>query len=337
MAERRYSYGGDLQIRQDAGSPSPGTIQGAIVVYGDTAPNPYGGLGPERMLAGAWGPDADLLPWTCNLMHNRRQQVGATGDGLTVQDSDAALTAELVLPDSELGRETAYLARNGKVRGLSGEFDILQQYVAADGVRNVVRVAGDAIGLVDNPAYRKSTLNIRQNGNPNVLLTGPAGAGKSQVAAALIADLPRSVVLDFQSLYAALLQQIRDDSGRYPPRLAEHEYIISLIAAIREDAIERAAEQGVTVVLTNSNGDPARRSVLLGLLRTAAGGDGAREQIVDPGIRVIVERLTLPGATEPSQQCIDAGDRYYGVGSLREYIDNRTAERRTRRQRRAAL
>ena len=329
------TFGGEFQIRQDAGSPSPGTINGAVIVYGDVAPNPYGGLGPERMLAGAWGPQVDRQPWTANLMHNRRQQVGATGDGLTVTDSDAALTAELVLPDSELGRETAYLARQGKISGLSGEFDILQQYLAADGVRNVARVAGDAIGLVDNPAYRQSTLNIRQNGNPNVLLTGPAAGGKSQVAAALIADLPRSVVLDFQSLYAALLQQVKDDSGRYPPRLDIHEYVISLIAAIREDAIERAAEQGVTVVLTNSNGDPARRSVLLGLLRTAAGGDGAREQIVDPGIRVIVERLTLPGASEPSQQCIEAADRYYGPGSLREYIDNRTAERR--RRRRAAL
>ena len=108
----------------------------------------------------------------------------------------------------------------------------------------------------------------------------------------------------------------------------------SLIAAIREDAIERAAEQGVTVVLTNSNGDPARRSVLLGLLRTAAGSDGAREQIVDPGIRVVVERLSGPDGTI-SDQCADAGDRYYGPGSIREYIDNRTAERR--RRRRAAL
>ena len=116
----------------------------------------------ERMLAGAWGPDVDRQPWTVNLMHNRRQQVGATGDGLTILDSDTALLAEIILPDSELGRETAYLARNGKVRGLSGEFEILQQYLAVDGVRNVARVAGDAIGLVDSPAYRQSTLNIRQ-------------------------------------------------------------------------------------------------------------------------------------------------------------------------------
>ena len=151
MAQRGQTFGGEFQIRQDAGSPSPGTITGAVIVYGDTAPNPYGGLGPERMLTGAWGPDVDRQPWTATLCTTAVNRLGQPATGLTVQDSDAALTAELVLPDSELGRETAYLARNGKVSGLSGEFDILQQYVAADGVRNVVRVAGDAIGLVDNP------------------------------------------------------------------------------------------------------------------------------------------------------------------------------------------
>lgn len=162
MAERRYTYGGDLQIRQDAGSPSPGTITGAIVVYGDVAPNPFGGLGPERMRAGAWGDDVERQDWTANLMHQRAKIVGRTGGGgLTLRDSSSALSAELVLPDSDTGREVAMLARKGVLRGLSGEFDIVAQEHGADGVRDVLRAYGDAVGVVDRPAYRQSQLQIR--------------------------------------------------------------------------------------------------------------------------------------------------------------------------------
>ena len=162
MPERRYTYGGDLQIRQDAGSPSPGTITGPVIVYGDVAPNPFGGLGSERMRAGAWGSDVERQDWTANLMHQRAKIVGRTGGGgLTLRDSSSALSATLVLPDSEAGRETALLARTGVLRGLSGEFDILAQEHGADGVRDVLRASGDALGVVDRPAYSQSQLQIR--------------------------------------------------------------------------------------------------------------------------------------------------------------------------------
>ena len=178
-----YTFGGELQIRQDAGSPSPGTITGPVVVYGDLAPNPHGGLGPERMAAGAWGPDVDRQPWQANLMHNRAKEVARTGDGLTLTDNSAALLAEIVLQDAPVGQETAFLARRGELRGLSAEFDILGQYRADDGVRELVRVAGDAVGLVDRPAYGQSTIQIRQAEEASTIIAGPSGAGKTGASA----------------------------------------------------------------------------------------------------------------------------------------------------------
>ncbi len=319
-----YTYGGDLQIRQDAGTPSPGTISGAIVVYGDVAPSPHGGLGPERMAAGAWGPDVDRQPWTANLMHNRSREIGRTGDGLTLTDTSAALLADLVLPDTDPGRETAMLARKGVLTGLSGEFDILQEYRADDGVREVVRVAGDAVGVVTRPAYRQSQISIRQNGVANVLLSGPAGGGKSAAARELLAELPRSVLADFQSLYAAILGILRLDTGRYPERLETQAYALQMAELLRTVVIRSAAENELTVIATNSDSSPERREHLLGLL----GGPGhAEERIIDPGIRTVTERLSGGGSI--SEQCAAAMSRWYGTEEVREHLDARRRRRRT--------
>ena len=202
MPERRYTYGGELQIRQDAGSPSPGTISGAIVVYGDVAPNPFGGLGPERMAAGAWGPDVERQAWTANLMHNARQDLGGTPTGeLRLTDSDTALTATLVLPDTEPGRQTAMLARKGVLRGLSGEFDIVNQYLGSDGVRTVVRAAGDAVGVVDRPAYGQSQIQIRQAEMPDLQIRQSADDGISAFmpyGTPLLVSLARSEYVQFE-------------------------------------------------------------------------------------------------------------------------------------------
>ena len=343
---RRYTYGGILQIRQDAGSPSPGTISGPVVVYGDVAPSPHGGLGPERLAAGAWGPDVDRQPWTANLMHNRSKELGATGNGLTLTDSSAALTAEIVLPDSEAGRETAMLAHKGIVTGLSGEFDILQQYTGADGVRDVLRVSGDAVGVVQRPAYRQSTLTIRQAETSSVIIAGPAGAGKSQRARELLAELSAAgmepFAADFQSLYAALLLLERLPDGRYPERLENQAYVLAMVESLRTTLIRFALDDDRPVVATIS--EPPGRPRYTALL--ALFGGQAREETIDPGIGAIVDRLSLPAPTVEvtsdaivtpsgrtlSQQCKDAAERYYGPGSIREYIDQRTAANRRRRR-----
>ncbi len=157
MPERRYTYGGGLELR--AADGTPGIISGPVVVYGDVATAVR--LGPERMRPGVWG-DVARQDWTANLMHQQTRLLARTGGGgLVLTDGADALHAEITLPPTRDGEETAYLARRGILRGLSAEFDIIAQEFAADGVRDVVRATGDAIGIVDKPAYRKSLLQVR--------------------------------------------------------------------------------------------------------------------------------------------------------------------------------
>ena len=328
-----YSYADGLQIRQDAGSPSPGTINGVVVTYGDIAPSPYGGAGPERMVRGVWGRDVESQDWYSNLMHNHTKMLGSTRTGeLRLTDSSSALSAELVLNDDDNGRECALLARRGVLKGLSSEFDIVAQLMASDGVRDVVRAAGVGLAVTDAPAYRKSQLSIRQAQSESTIIAGPAGGGKSQRARVLIAELRNAglqpFAADVQSILAALLLLERLPDGRYPERLDDQQYALTMVEYLRTTLIRQALENDQPVIVTIS--EPPGRPRYTALF--ALFGGQAKEEVVDPGIGVIVERLTLPGATEPSQQCIEAASRYYGPGSLREFIDNRSAENRRRRR-----
>ena len=328
-----YSYGGDnLQIRQDAGSSSPGTINGTVIVYGDVAPTPYGGAGPERMVRGVWGRDVETQPWGCNVMHNHLKDLGSTRTGeLRLTDSSTALSAELVLNDDEHGRECAMLARRGVLKGLSSEFDIVTQLMGADGVRDVVRAAGVGLAVVNRPAYGKSQLSIRQAQAESTIIAGPAGAGKSQRARVLLRELRdaglQPFAADVQSLLAALLLLERLPDGRYPERLDDQQYALAMVGYLRTTLIRQALENDQPTIATISEKPGSTRYTSL----LALFGGQAKEEIIDPGIDVIVERLSGPDGTI-SDQCAEAADRYYGPGSIREYIDNRSAENRRRRR-----
>ena len=139
---------------------------------------------------------------------------------------------------------------------------------------------------------------------PNILLSGPAGGGKSQVARELLDELAGpSVLVDFQSLYAALSAEGRLPDGRYPPRA--HRELLPLVERTRQQVIRNAVESGFNVVATNSDGDFTRRRRLLELL-----GPGATERVVDPGRDVVVRRLT-DEAGLLSGDCQDAVARWY--------------------------
>lgn len=139
---------------------------------------------------------------------------------------------------------------------------------------------------------------------PDLLLSGPAGAGKSQLAAELLADFDGPVVLaDFQAIYAALTGDVRGPDGRYPlrdPRL------LPLVEYLRRALLRVAVERGVGIVATNSDGDPARRAELLGML-----GPDATERVVDPGREVVAARLADPVTGVLSGECSRAIDRWY--------------------------
>ena len=139
-----------------------------------------------------------------------------------------------------------------------------------------------------------------------LLISGPAGAGKSAVARNELRDLNgQGVVVDFQAIYAALLLLERDPStGRYPERLASQAFILPLAEYTRRAVITGAINRDLFVIATNSDGDHQRRQSLLGFL-----GPGATERVIDPGLQVVTERLSVDG--ELSHQCGTAIARWY--------------------------
>ena len=141
---------------------------------------------------------------------------------------------------------------------------------------------------------------------PGLLLSGPAGAGKSQAAAAELdnSNVP-ALLIDFQSLYAVLLGIERGADGRYPERLGRHSYILSVAEYLRRAAITAALTRELFPIVTNSDGSASRRRELLGLL-----GVGATERVIDPGLQVVTERLSVDGNI--SVQCSQAINRWYG-------------------------
>lgn len=146
---------------------------------------------------------------------------------------------------------------------------------------------------------------------PDVLLSGPAGAGKTAAAESIVAaaEVP-TVLIDFQALYASLLGIRRDpETGRYPERLDIQDFALPIAEYVRLTMINRAVENEVDVVATNSDGAPQRRGFLLGLL-----GPGAVERVIDPGIEVVRERLAVDGVL--STQCEQAIGRWYARTDL---------------------
>ena len=138
------------------------------------------------------------------------------------------------------------------------------------------------------------------------LITGPAGAGKSSRARDLLKQAAGpTAIVDFQSVYAALLLLKPGPDGRYGERDPSHAHLLALAEYVRRAAITGAREMDIDVIATNSDGSPARRNYLLGLL-----GAGAVEEMIDPGRDVVEQRLSVNGVL--SEQCGKAIDRFYG-------------------------
>ena len=138
----------------------------------------------------------------------------------------------------------------------------------------------------------------------SLLLSGPAGGGKSQEAKRLLEQHPELMaIIDFQSLYVAISGDVRGPDGRYPLR---NEALLPLVEYLRRAALSAARAREIDVVATNSDGDPERRAFLLREL-----GPGASERVVDPGREVVAARLSDPVSGELGPQCEGAINRWY--------------------------
>ena len=141
----------------------------------------------------------------------------------------------------------------------------------------------------------------------NILISGPAGAGKTEEARRVLeAATEPMVAADFQTILAALSLLERQPDGRFPPRReSQAAWLLPLVEYTRMAVIGAAQERGVDVVTTNSDGSPERRALLLSRL-----GPGAVEQVIDPGIEIVTERLSADGVLDPD--CFQAIQRWYG-------------------------
>lgn len=142
---------------------------------------------------------------------------------------------------------------------------------------------------------------------PSLLISGPAGAGKTQEARRLLQEATApTLASDFQAILVALMLLERDpETGRYPQRLdSQSSWLLPMVEAIRQTVITLSQERQLDVVATNSDGDAARRAFLLSRL-----GTGAAERVIDPGIDVVHRRLSISGRL--SGQCRDAAGRWY--------------------------
>ena len=140
---------------------------------------------------------------------------------------------------------------------------------------------------------------------PGILVSGPAGGGKSQRAIELLRSGSGPIIAaDFQRIVVALLLLERDPTtGLYPIR---PEWVLPLAEYTRQAVITGALSRGMDVIITNSDGAPARRKYLLDRL-----GVGAVEEIIDPGEDVVSARLSSPKTGKLKRECKQAISRWY--------------------------
>ena len=140
---------------------------------------------------------------------------------------------------------------------------------------------------------------------PGILLSGPAGGGKSQLARRLLREANEPTVqADFQSIVVALLGLERGPDGKFPVR---PEFVLPLAEYTRQAVFRGARSQEISVIATNSDGDADRRHFLLQKL-----GPGSVERIVDPGIEVVSARLADPETGSLDPECEKAIGRWFG-------------------------
>ena len=275
-------------------------ITGAIVHYGAVARTRRG---RETIAAGAFlGLRDPGFPVSLEHGLGPAQRLTTYGEGLlSFDDSPTALRATMRVPEGDLGTAAIEGVQSGKLTGWSSEFVPFIESVES-GVNTIYRAYAVGLGLVGKPAYPGSLVELRQG--HNLLISGPAGAGKSQLARELSAD-DGAEVIELQEIYARILGIERDpETGRYPERQPGDAWALREAETQRNAAIAAAVAENRPAIATNSSGNPARRQTMLNRL-----GASAVEEVLDPGEEEVVRRLSGRGGL--SRQCRNAVDRWY--------------------------
>ena len=140
-----------------------------------------------------------------------------------------------------------------------------------------------------------------------ILVEGPAGGGKSQLIAAMLAAGEIDLAADVTALWAALSGAVRDpETGLYPPR-SDDDAALQVARYVQAVAVRQGLEEGYSVGVTSSQRDQAER------WRELAEDSDAEFAVrtVDPGRAAVVRRLADASGIL-SDQCSAAISRWYG-------------------------
>ena len=138
-----------IELRADESMASPGRLVGTLLTYGQRA-----GDRAELFEPGA-------LTWPANGIVLRRQHVREAPIARVIPElrgNDVVI--DYPLPDTTAGRDAAIEVRNGTLPGLSLEFRATaQRYVG--GLRRISAAILTGAGLVDDPSYKGSRVEVR--------------------------------------------------------------------------------------------------------------------------------------------------------------------------------
>ena len=153
------------------------------------------------------------------------------------------------------------------------------------------------------------------------LIEGPAGGGKSQLAADLLDAGAVEAVADVTALWAALAGARRGPDGRFPER-SDADPALHVARYVQPAAARVCLDSGHDVAVTTSRRGQAER---WRALATAAGAEFA-VRTVDPGVEVVIARLSTdrPRREESrarggyfSRSCFLAVSRWYPRGEVK--------------------
>ena len=142
------------EVREDATRESPGRLFGTVLTYGEPAGDRGEVFAPGALV---W-PDTGVV---VNVQHDRKAAIMR----VVPEVRGGVVTIDAPLPNTQRGRDVATEIRAGLWQGLSVEF-----VASSEGVRNgrreIRRARLAAIGVVDDPSYKGSRVEVRaQDGN----------------------------------------------------------------------------------------------------------------------------------------------------------------------------
>ena len=151
-----------VELREDDTLASPGRLTGTLLTYGERASDR-----PELFERGS----IDLAAITASggIVINRQHTRGAPIMRVIPELRGDALVIDAQLPESTAGRDAAVEIRSGLMRGLSVEFKALRARMVS-GVRRISAATLVAGGLVDDPSYSGSTVEVRDKGQTETWL-----------------------------------------------------------------------------------------------------------------------------------------------------------------------